>query len=75
VTEAERKAHFYMAKKTRDALDVVATDPTEIAYLTDDVRLAVIKLTKQHFSLAGWDEDAIRGEITRSRMKIVEDEG
>lgn len=75
MTEAERKAHFYIAKKTRDALDTVATDPVEVAYLTDEVRLAVINLTKHHFLLAGWDEDALRGELTRSRMRIVEGDG
>ncbi len=75
MTEAERKAHFYIAKKAREALDTVSTDPVEKAYVTDEVRLAVINLTKHHFFLAGWDEDAIRGELTRSRMRIVEIDG
>lgn len=71
MTDPERKAHFYVARKAREALDVPPETPDEAAYLTVEVRLAVIALTKELFFASGWDEDALRSELTRSRVKLV----
>lgn len=71
MNEAERKAHFYVGRKVREALDAPPLTDDEAAYLTDDVRRAVISITKEMFLASGWDEDALRTELTRTRMKIV----
>lgn len=70
MTESERKARFWVARKADEALDRGPVDDDESKYLDDDTRRAIAALRADLFLESGWDECEIRREITKQRLTI-----
>jgi hypothetical protein len=70
MTEAERKARFWVARKAAEAMKRGPDDYDEAKYLDDDTRRAIADLRKSLFFESGWDEDAMRREITKQRLTV-----
>ena len=70
MTEAERKARFWVERKADEAMKRGPDDDEESKYLDEDTRRAIADLRKALFLESGWDEDAIRREITKQRMTV-----